>query len=198
MPVPPAGFGSDFSTNAEVVIGNVGSQQYTPSSFILPDGDPLQVFTDYMVSNRYEKDGHVYLLPISSPTPFNGQSCAFVQLAAPTLVWIADWTACCWTKQPQIPDPTPNSSNWVLLDEHYEPGMLEMGPDAFSPLYRISGTYFYGCVNPNATTVNDIQFGRPPYISPTVDRSVPTSTLKQNLINKTLQTPSGPGFPVGS
>ncbi len=191
----PPNFGSQFSTNATVVIGNVGADGTSPSSFILPNSDPLQVFTDCMTTNRYEKDGHVYMLPVSSPAGFAGISCAFVQLAAPTLIWIADWTVCCWTKQPPIPDPTPNSANWVLLDEHYEPAMIELGPDGITPLYRISGTYFYGCLNPNATTVKDIQFGRPPYVADTIDRSVPTSTLKQNLINKSQQ--QGPGFPTG-
>ena len=152
-----------------------------------PDEGDLSIYTDYMITNRYEFDKHVYMLGITSPTGFEGDSAAFVQLAAPTLLWIADWTAARFNKQPDIPSSSLliNSSqgvHWTLLDEHIEPVMLTIGADATTPLYRISGTYVYGCRNPNPLLVRNIRFPRPPWLKDIPNRNMPLDYLETNLI----------------
>lgn len=154
------------------------------ADYIGTDGS-LSFYTDYMITNRFESDRHIYMLPISSPGGFNGSQAAFAQLASPTLLWIADWTASRYQTPPEIPDSASLDPNWILLDDHYEPAMLAMAADGQTRLYRISGTYVYGCRNPSTAPVNDIQFGRPPWMEDNAPngREVPEQTLTQNLIN---------------
>jgi hypothetical protein len=149
-------------------------------------GDPAGVYTDYKIVNRYEKDRHLYMLPISSPGGFGGGNlAAFVQLAAPTLLWISDWTACRFNSKPEIPDPTLTDSNWVLLDEHYEPFMLTVAANGSTPLYRISGTFVYGNRNPSTATIDDINFPRPPWLKdPSEGRIVTPSDEEDDLIDE--------------
>ncbi len=129
---------------------------------IISEGSALT--TDYVINNRYEGDQHVYMAGVASPGGFNGQSAAFFQLAAPTLMWISDWTACRGGVMPVVPDPVSKNANWVLLDVWYEPADIGLLQDGETPLYRISGTYFYGHVNPDANTVNNINYGVPPWL----------------------------------
>lgn len=146
---------------------------------------PLSFFVDYMINSRFESDKHIYMMPLASPTPFNGASVAFCQLASPTLIWVVDWTASKLLEQPEIPDstdPVVLNDGWVLLDEHYEPVMVTKGSDGETPLYRISGTYVYGNTNPATITIEDLTFPRPPYLQDEDDRSMPVSTLFSNLI----------------
>lgn len=156
------------------------------------------VYMDYRIQSRYEKDPHVYMMPVSYPTsPAYGLSTApastplgtttsvsFVQLAAPTLIWLVDWTCSRANKKPDIPDPRISSEfGWVLLDEQYEPYMIAVGADGISPVWRISGTYVYGHNNPSVVTVDDLTFPRPPWLMDFVERNIPRSMLKYNLIN---------------
>lgn len=166
------------STNAQVLVGLV-QPDGTSSKFINKG-----TYNDYQITNRYEKDGHIYMMGLTSPggNPTTG-TCAFVQTAIPTLLWISDWTACKWTDQPEIPNPVSYNANWVLLDEHIETAMMAVGSDGVTPLYRCTGTYTYGNVYPNAYLVNDISYGRPPYIEDNIPRNMPTSKLTPNLIN---------------
>src|SRR6267142_1460039 len=105
---------------ATIVIGEISSDD----TLALWDGDADSqgIWTDFEVHNHYEKDGHIYMMPISSPVGFNPQNqqglappggslvnnqptqtVAFVQLAAKTLLWICEWTACKFNAQPEIP-----------------------------------------------------------------------------------------------
>lgn len=178
--------------NAPRVTVKVGNVDFnvSPSKYIDP-GEEQQLWTDFKIRNKFEKDHHRYMMGITSPNGFEGASVAFVQLASPTLLWIADWTACRYNIQPDIPDPTPADTNWVLLDEHYEPTMLTVGADQITPLYRISGTYVYGHKNPASVTVSNINYARPPWLENSFVRNVPTSVLKQNLVNNTQQGQGG-------
>ena len=180
FPIPPLNGteGSPTSTNAQVLIGNV-QPDGTISKFV-NNG----TYNDYQITNRYEKDGHIYMMGLTSPggNPTTG-TCAFVQTAIPTLLWISDWTACKWTDQPEIPNPVPYKDNWVLLDEHIETAMMTIGPDGNTPIYRCTGTYVYGNKYPRAYLVSDITYGRPPYIDDSIPRDMPTSKLTPNLIN---------------
>lgn len=149
--------------------------------------EPKLIYTDAQLNNKYEKDRHIYMLGMTSPGGFQGASVAFVQLAAPTLLWISRWTLCSFFSQPKSPNPISNNPDWILMDDHYEPGTVIVGPDGVTPLYRISGTYVYGHRNPAEVTVNNINFARPPWLEDAFDRSMPESKLQQDLINGTGQ-----------
>ena len=162
---------------ATVTVGNVSiddsSGQYDESS----DG----TWTDYIITNRYEKDHHKYMLGIANSNGFQGQTVAFVQLASPMLLWICDWTAAKAGKQPEHPSPDPPDTNWVLLDENYEPFQVVVRADGLTPIYRLSGTYVYGCKNPMLITVNDIRYPRPAWLKDSFDRTQPTSKSKTGI-----------------
>lgn len=132
-----------------------------------PSAPDSEVWTDYEVVNRYEKDNRVYMMPIAAPvTSASSQfqdTVAFVQLANPTLLWIADWTCSRWKTHPKIPNPAVGG-NWVLLDEHLEPGSQSLAPDGTSAMFRISGTYFYGNKRPNADLYKDAFYAKPPWM----------------------------------
>lgn len=156
-------------------------------------------YTDYVIRNQYLKDGHTYQMGLSSPQTFKNASCAFVQLAAPTLIWIADWTAARSLLPPEIPSPqflvnllrTTSARNiyleqWTLLDESLDTaGIVELDADGQIPTYRISGIYIYGCGNPQSELVKHIVFGLAPYIDQdgTIFRRVPNrSFLNADII----------------
>lgn len=152
------------------------------------------IFTDYLIRNRFEKDRHRYMLPVSSPGGFNGQSVAFVQLAAPTLLWICDWTAEKALSQPEVPDPNCVPDDWILLDDHWEPAEVVPLADGITPIYRISGTYVYGHRNPDLNTWKDIFFGAPPWFdSSSTDRSMPDEKIICNVSVPDDGSSAGPG-----
>ena len=148
-------------------------------------GSTRDQFTDFKVRNRYERDLHRYQLGLTTPNGFQGASCAFVQMAAPTLLWICDWTACRFRTPPIVPDPETLVENWVLLDVLPETASLGVGPDGATPLYRISGTYVYGHRNPSGDVFRDIAFPRPPWLEDVFDRSMPDNLLEKGLSEAT-------------
>src|SRR5258708_321376 len=127
----------------KVIVGSVSFDDQKA----LFHNDGNGVWTDYEIFNRYEGDKHIYMLGLTSPTPFQGKSVAFVQIAAPTLLWICEWTSCRVTKIPFVPNPVVSDPNWVLLDIYYETAGLAYASDGVSPLYRLSGVYVYGHAN---------------------------------------------------
>jgi hypothetical protein len=184
--MPP--FSSD---NPQSISQKIPTVSVTTGS-VEPDGiqaktslsdEPLGVYTDYVVKNRYERDRHVYMTPIASPNKFQGSSVAFVQLSSPTLLWIMDWTASRILKQPLIPDSTPPTSDWILLDEHMEPVNMELMADGVTPRYRISGTYVYGHKNPNVRVHKDASFPQPPWMDGSFPngRNVPDSSIQKGI-----------------
>jgi hypothetical protein len=184
--IPPTPPNSNIVQNVDgpVLIINFGTVSADDQSADFDNtGDSSQVWTDYVIHSRYEKDLHRYMLPVSSPGGFQGASVAFVQLAAPTILWVIDFTAARASVQPNIPDPDPGSNSaWVLLDEHVEPSMIEVTPDAQTPVYRFSGTYIYGHRNPDTVAlVNNVNYTRPPWLLDIFDRTQPIGTLKPDL-----------------
>lgn len=172
------------------------------------DPDTGAIWTDYIIINKYENDRHVYMLPITSPDGFqstgggrslstgpisqatigaipggfsNQQTAAFVQLAAPTLLWICQWTVCRYAKKPIIPDPTPRNSNWVLLDILPETRNIAVGADGVTPLFRISGTYVYGHRNPTNDPFLSINWPRVPWLDDFENRQVSQGMYQQGL-----------------
>ena len=152
----------------------------------LPTGNAI--ITDYMVINHYESDRHIYQMGITSPFPFQDASAAFVQLAAPTLLWICDWTASRAIQQPSPPDPAPADPNWVLLDVIPQVAMVTLCPDGVSPLYRISGTYVYGHKNPSQNVFNNLSYARPPWMKDDFPRNINVDILEKNIIDVAKQT----------
>ena len=154
------------------------------------------IITDYEVRSRYYKDGSLFVMGCASPQGFRGVSAAFVQLAAPTLIWVADWTAQSSGERPPVPNPllflgrvelrtvgTSSGASWILLDEHYELAQIELEGDGVTPIFRLSGTYVYGCLNPNDVTVRDVRFPKSPYVEDGYTRDYSEALLLQGIIN---------------
>jgi hypothetical protein len=166
-----------------ITVGTVdaGQSAYNPP----PDNT---VWTDYMINNRYEGDLHRYMAGISSPNGFQGASAAFFQLAAPTVLWVCDWTALLINGPPQCPDPFSVGDDWVLLDYHLEPAMLGLAADGVSATYRLSGTYFFGQKNPGQqsnyanSVFSTAQYPRPPWLDDVFMRKIPAESLMSALI----------------
>ncbi len=193
MPVIPPAVGIVVGGAASVAVGIVRAED--DFARYADDGGPAGIWTDYRVMSRYEKDGHRYMMPMTSPDEFQGASVAFVQLAAPTLLWIVDWTAARFATPPDIPDERAiqgvlvggifiqSSTDWVLLDQHLEPAMITVGPDGVTPLYRISGTYVYGHKKPHARLHQDVNFPYPPWLNKGINRQFPDGKLKHGIID---------------
>lgn len=164
-----------FSVPAEVVEGVVEADDGNAAFITQPDGQTI--YTDYLVTNRYEKDHHVYMMANASPTAYLGGTASFVQLAAPTVLWVCDWTASRTKYPPVIPTPVPYNPDWVLLDEHMEPAMVGLAPDGVTPVYRISGTYVYGRKRPSDQLNLDVNYPRPPWMQDVFSRTMPNEFL---------------------
>jgi len=139
--------------------------------------------TDYRVENRYEEDPHRYMLGITAPEGFNGDAAAFVQLAAPTLLWIADWTAAKWGSVPQIPSPIAGDPDWILLARSHQLASPVFPANGTTPLYRISGTYVYGKRRPADDVTENLVFPRPPWMTPNINRKVGVEKLTRGIID---------------
>lgn len=170
-------------TEATITVGTVfptdSLAQYTPTT------NSTWIYTDYEVRNKYEGDKHVLMAGITSPAGFQGNSVSFFQMASSTLLWIADWTACRFNQLPNIPNPVVSDTNWILLDQHYELADTKYGPDGVSPLYRVTGTYIYGHLNPNSDIVNNVQFGLSPEFQPPMFTTLSPTIYAQGIINPT-------------
>src|SRR5574342_1264186 len=88
--------------NVEISIGTIEGLAVSK----IYDNSEIQngVWTDYHVESRYEADGQIYMMPVTSPDGFQGDSVSFVKLAGGTLLWFADWTAEKAGEKPSIPD----------------------------------------------------------------------------------------------
>lgn len=126
------------------------------------------IFEDYYIINRYEIDRHVFMMSVTSPVGFNGNTASFVQLGAPTMIWICDWTAEKTGEQPEAPTYETEDENAILLDAHFEPAQIIVKADTQTPRWRISGTYVYGFKDLNATMF----YPRPPWVKDKFDRGV--------------------------
>ena len=163
-------------------------------------GDPAAIYTDYQIRSHYEKDRHIYMMPVTSPeeTQALDGTVAFVQLAMPTLLWVADWTARRQKEKPEMPDPrlilavglgqkgllvAVPDKNWVLLDDNYETAQYTLLIDGETPVWRLSGIYVYGHRRPSLLTVNDVTFPRSPEFKNAINRRVATTGLKHNIID---------------
>lgn len=143
-------------------------------------------YTDYIIRNIYQKDGHIYTTGTTKVNASTTGSTAFFKLCSSTLIWICDWTACRYTSQPNAPDPNPADSNWLLLDEFSELPTMTIGADNQNKLWRRTGTYIYGHKNPDsADLINLINYPRPPWIENNFSRTVSSSSFEANLSNAT-------------
>lgn len=125
--------------------------------------DSPAVITDYRIQHHYERDLGIYMLGIASPKGFQGASAAFIQTAAPTLLWIADWTAARFLQKPMVPDPNAVNSNWILMDVWLNPADIIVGQDGTTPLIRLTGTYIYGHQNPGSNFFSNVMFPVAPW-----------------------------------
>ena len=157
--------------------------------------DTSAVWTDYIVQNRYEDNRRIFMMANTIPGDYSPSllqgKVSFVQIAQPTLLWIADWTAARWKKRPKIPNPTVQDTRWVLLHKIIEPANATLGPNGVDPLYRISGTYIYGHKNPLEDPISLMNFGRPAWMEEAtisgveygIDRRVTSTMYEDNIID---------------
>lgn len=148
--------------------------------------EPSGITTDYQIRSYYESDGHKYMFGVTA----TGNSPSIVQLAGKTLLWICDWTASKLKLPPTIPNPSAISSKWVLLDEHYVPVSVITTNDGQFPLYRISGTYIYGCIAPDSKTYNDVNFPIGAWIQDTFSRIIKEEYLSSTLMESSSKQQS--------
>lgn len=148
------------------------------------------IFVDYMITNHYEKDHHKYMMPLTSPQKFQGKSVAVVQLAAPTLLMICNWSALSYGRQPKSPK-NDIGADWILLDEFCEPVMTNLAADGTTAIYRLNGTYVYANVNPSENLNTDCAFPRPPWLEDVIDRKVPDDIFMAGLLTAGAATIAG-------
>lgn len=171
------------TVHAQVQFGDV-SDMFDEGA-LFDEGEIAEgVWTDYVVVNHYERDKQRYMMPVTSPDGFDGDSVAFAALAGETLLWYSDWSAEKMGAAPSIPDPEQDDPNIILLDELVEPAILLLKPDD-SVVYRISGTYVYGFKNPKDVT---FYHGRPPWMDQTVDCAVSPGQYRAGIIRCNTST----------
>lgn len=141
------------------------------------------VITDCMVHNHYEKDGMTYAGGLTSPEPFNGALVGVVRLANPVLILVSEWTTMCLGGEITVPDPTPASSDWVLLDIMPTLTQMTVGPSGKDPVYRASGAYVYVKKNPSASVYDDAVFPKAPWLKDGLHpRYIPAAGLDGSII----------------
>lgn len=154
----------------------------TDNAALFNENGDAGIWEDWFIRSEYISDYHRYMLPLTSPEGFQGATCAFVQLAAPTTLWVVDWTCEKRTSPgdyPVYPDPQPTKPNIVLLDIKIMPDMVNMGADGVSPIYRLSGVYTYGFKDP---TKAKMYHGRPPWMNQSVPRNVLDNYKRRGII----------------
>lgn len=189
-------------TDTKAVYRAIVDDNLTQTNGTNPRTPNISMFADYEIKSRYERDQHVYAMPTSTPYSVGSQPTVFVQLAQPSQAWIVDWTATKINEQPEIPRPTTPTgsngapeyvSNWVLLDQQVEPCMIRLGPDGFTPIYSISGTYIYGCKRPSSRMTADVAFAIAPWMQGEYNdgsvynpffQSMPASKYMDDLISQ--------------
>lgn len=156
----------------------------TSAVYNVSNNESSATWEDYYIRNDYIKNGNIYVMgnTAQNPSALSQSSVSFVQLAKPILIWVCDWTVERSQIKPTIPDPASQDPNWVLLDEVLQPEAIDVNADGVSPIYRISGTYYYGHINPDSKTINNINYPRFPwYDSGTFSQTIDPDQLKQGL-----------------
>lgn len=174
LPGPPQGGGGGGGGAGPLTTEplQAGSQPYiNPAIYddlsLYNQEDSESVITDFEIHHHYERDLHLYMMGIASPQGFQGNRAAFVQLASPTLMWIADWTGARFLEKPMVPDPISVSSEWVLMDVWMNPAQIVIGQDGTTPLFRLTGTYIFGHQNPGPNFYSNVSFPVAPWFTST-------------------------------
>lgn len=224
LPFPPsADTGTGYDTpNYEVYVGQIQPDS-SDAAYEDVQGDPAAIWSDYMIVNRYESDRRIYMMSLCTPPQgaervltggggaaasitstatisanlqgSNKPKVAFVQLGGPTLLWICDWTVCRAKRKPIAPEPEVGG-DWILLDEWIEPVRVTVMDDGTTPLYRLSGTYFYGCTNPATNPLANMNFPRPPWLTDKFDRTMTPDMFDKNLSNIPGAQRAAPAQPI--
>ena len=180
MPEPLISPDNGAVPNVTVTVGQVSTEDGLTHYSVGDDVNGRGIHTDFRVRNRYEGDHQIYMIPLTTPIAFQGETVAFCQLAAKTLLWIAEWTACRYTVKPRI--PSTSVDGWILLDEHLELGTVTVTGDGITPLYRISGVYVFGHTKPTLSMYKYVQFAKVPWIDNTFDRQVTEAMFQNDLL----------------
>ncbi len=104
------------------------------------------VYTDYYVEQSYETDYHTIQMPVASSLV---NTASFAILAAPTMKRVVKWSAEKTSTMPLLPFADSSNSNEVLLFSQIIPAAPGLMANAFDYIWRISGTYVYGIIDPS-------------------------------------------------
>lgn len=182
---------------ASVAVGKVDYNDTLDNFFKEPSQSGI--IADCMILNYYERDMHVYMASLTSQEPFDGAKVGFVRIGNDTLLWVCEWTVCRMEgkEPPPIPDPNP-PPGWVLLDVQFTPAMAGLGPSGIDGIYRISGLYVYGCLNPQTSLIGDLAYPQAPWVKRgSLPRLVPISSLDPYLKHPQPGGSSGGGGGTG-
>lgn len=170
--IPLPGPGQGGGGNAQIVQNTRTEDPYIDQAIfdelgLYNEENEQSVITDFHIHHHYERDNHIYMVGIASPQGFQGNTAAFVQLASPTLLWIADWTGARFLEKPVVPDPTTVNNEWVLMDVWMNPAQIVIGQDGTTPLFRLTGTYIFGHKNPGPNFYSNVVFPVAPWFTAT-------------------------------
>jgi hypothetical protein len=190
-PIPPTIPQRQVTITVEPISPTSQDAKYNESNI-----DKFAVWTDYAIENHYIDDQGIFVMPVTSPGGFQSASVGFVQINAPTLLWVCDWTACRFNVQPDIPSKTPSDSNWVFLHATPVTRNLVIAGDGVTPLYRITGTYVYAHKNPTSDVFDKVQYPRPPWLEDVFNRTEPKDKQKKGISDIPTANRPGPTGPV--
>lgn len=185
IPAPPTGTGTLINVVPALPLAANYGQFIT---------DRAGVWEYYFIKNSYDTDQHVFQMGVTSPSGFNGSTVAFVQTAAPTLVWTCEWSARRQGSLPSIPDPIDLvDKEWVLLHTQIEPEIVDVLPDGFTYVYTISGIYWYGHANPSQV---QMFYPKAPWLADTnpEGRAIDVLSLESGLTDTPGNTSSNNDF----
>lgn len=115
-------------------------------------------YTEYTVTVRYRyRSGRT-----SVPRGDGGTVAARLQLHAPFAQKVVEWTAVRVGAPPDLPDPTPTSSNEELAEYDILPQATTLEPDGQTRRYTVAGLYVYHVSEPDWLE-QGIPFPTPPY-----------------------------------
>lgn len=135
---------------------------------------------NYTIREDDETDVGMVQVPVAQPAygggslgnggGGNGQntpSCVILQLYQPVTKKTARWSIDRYGCVPEIPDPSAvDLDKYTLSEQVISPVGIEIAPDGYTPVYRITGTYTY-LANAATAPGDTIPFAIPPWVDAT-------------------------------
>lgn len=136
------------------------------------------VYTFYEMEIDYQQNAQILQLPYMDTSL---TACSFVPVSQATLRKIVSYKAERWGQQPTLPNNLTTDPNLVLLYWNSAPQNIDLAPDGQTYIYRQTGTYIYGVIDP---TQEQFLPAVAPYIAAQF-----TSTTPPNVVNGLADQP---------